>query len=314
MPLTNSQLRYYDSRLLRLPDDKRKDYHRQVDWLINSLSRELTADTAVEITKVVKAGSFAKFTILRKSNDDPVDVDVVFYLSGRSVQRETLGNLNDTIHNLLISIYPNKAVGDFEIQRRATTVSFLGTGLSVDVVPVIADESQPDYGWQFNPVDGTVSLTCPSAHIQFIRDRKDKDGDFRTLVRLAKRWRNHAELQPLTSFAIELILAHLVDKGSMAGTLERKFEEFLLYIAQSGLQNAVTFPENGWSTGSFTEPVVIIDPASSSNNVTARVSEGERQQIVATAKKSWETTHFASTEDDASLWKEVFGPRFRTED
>ena len=314
MPLTNSQLRHYDSKVLRLPDDKRKDYHRQVDWLINSLSRELKARTAAKITKVVKAGSFAKFTILRKSNNDPVDVDVVFYLSGRNVQRETLHNLNDTIHSLLISIYPQKALGDFEIQRRAATVSFLGTGLSVDVVPIIADGSRPDYGWQFNPADGTASQTCPPAHIQFIRDRKDKDRDFRALVRLAKRWRNHAELTPLKSFAIELILAHLVDKGSMAGTLERRFEEFLLYIAQSGLQKTIAFPENGWSIGSFNDPVIIIDPASRTNNVTARITDAERRQIVATAQSSWETAHFASTEDDASLWKEVFGPRFRTED
>ena len=313
MPLTNSQLRHYDSRVLRLPDDKRRDYHRQVDWLISSLSRKLTANTTVKVTKVVKAGSFAKFTILRKSNDDPVDVDVVFYLSGRSVLRDTLHDLNDIIHNLLISIYPNKAVGDFEIQRRATTVSFLGTGLSVDVVPVIADVSRPDYGWQFNPTEGTVSQTCPPAHIQFIRDRKAKDKDFRTLVRLAKRWRNHAELKPLKSFAIELILAHLVDNGNMMGALERRFEEFLLYIAQSGLRKAITFPENGWSAGSFADPVIIVDPASSTNNVTTRVSEKERQQIVATAEKSWETAHFASIEDDNDLWKEVFGPRFTTE-
>ena len=313
MPLTNSQLRHYDSRVLRLPDDKRKDYHRQVDWLIDSLSRELKANTTVKITKVVKAGSFAKFTILRKSNNDPVDVDVVFYLSGQSVRRETLRNLNDTIHDLLISIYPNKAVGDFKIQRRATTVSFLDTGLSVDIVPVIADESRPDYGWQFNPADGSVSQTCPPAHIQFVRDRKDKDNDFRTLVRLAKRWRNHAELKPLKSFAIELILAHLVDNGNIVGTLERRFEEFLLYIAQSGLRKAITFPENGRSIGSFTDPVVIVDPASSTNNVTARITEAECQEIVAMAKESWEAAHFASTEDDNNLWKEVFGPRFTTE-
>ena len=314
MPLTNSQLRHYDSKVLRLPDDKRKDYHRQVDWLIDNLSRKLAANTTVRVTKVVKAGSFAKFTILRKSNDDPVDVDVVFYLSGLSVLHKTLHNLNDTIHKLLISIYPNKAVGDFEIQRRATTVSFLGTGLSVDIVPVIADVSRPDYGWQFNPADGTVSQTCPQAHVRFIRDRKAKDMDFCTLVRLAKRWRNHAELKPLKSFAIELILAHLVDNGNMTGTLERRFEEFLLYIAQSGLREAITFKKNCRAIGPFTHPVIIVDPVSSANNVTARVTDAERQQIVATAENSWETAHFASTENDTTLWKEVFGPRFRTED
>lgn len=312
MPLTDSQLRHYDSSVLRLPDDKRRDYHRQVDWLVSSLSRELQAHTTVKITKVVKAGSFAKFTILRKSSNDPVDADVVFFLSDRSVERETLSTLNDTIQQLLIRIYPNKEVGDFEIQRKATTVSFLSTGLSVDVVPVIADGVRPGYGWQFNS-DGTVTQTCPSTHIQFVRDRKAKDKDFRTLVRLAKRWRNHAGLNPLKSFAIELILGHLVDNGNLAGTLERRFEHFLLYIAQSGLRKAITFPENGTSASSFLAPVVIVDPASNDNNVTARITEVEREEIVATAKESWQAAHFASAEDESDLWKEVFGPRFTTE-
>jgi len=314
MPLTNSQLRHYDSRVLRLPDDKRKDYHRQVDWLIGNLGSKLQANTTVKITKVVKAGSFAKFTILRKFNDDPVDVDVVFFLSGRTVQRETLVTLNDTIHDLLVSVYPNKVVGDFQIQRQATTVSFLSTGLSVDVVPVIEDRDRPDYGWQFNRADGTLTQTCPSAHIQFVRDRKAQEGDFRTLVRLGKRWRNHAELKPLKSFVIELVMGHLIDNGNATGTLERKFEEFLLYIAQSGLQRAITFPENDSPISSFPDPVVVVDPASSTNNVTSRITEGERVQIVAEARKSWETAHFASTENDGALWKEVFGPRFRAED
>ena len=312
MPLTDSQLRRYDSSVLRLPDDKRKDYHRQVDWLVSSLSRELQANTSVKVAKVVKAGSFAKFTILRKTNDDPVDVDVVFFLSDRSVQHETLSTLNDTIQKLLIGIYPNKEVGDFEIQRKATTVSFLSTGLSVDVVPVVADGVRPDYGWQFNS-DGTVTQTCPSAHIQFVQDRKVKDKDFRTLVRLAKRWRNHAELKPLKSFAIELILGHLVDDGQMTGALERRFERFLLYIAQSGLRETIIFPENGASTALFADPVVIVDPASDTNNVTARITEVERQGIVAMAEESWEAAHFASIEDESDLWKEVFGPRFTTE-
>src|SRR5947209_4557197 len=107
MALTNIQFRYYDSNLLRLPADKRTEYHAQVDRLIAELSRSVRDNTDIEITKIVKAGSFAKFTILRKTSVDPVDVDVVFYISGKSVDEETLQSLNDTIYELLIKIYPN---------------------------------------------------------------------------------------------------------------------------------------------------------------------------------------------------------------
>lgn len=165
MTLTNTQLCYYDSNVLRLPADKRKEYHAQVDRLIAELSRRLRGRTEIKITKVVKAGSFAKFTILRKTSTDPVDVDVVFYTSGRNIDRETLQSLNDTIYDLLIKIYPNKDVEDFQIQRKAATVSFVGTGLSVDIVPVIEDEYRAGYGWQFDPQDGSIIQTCPPAQI-----------------------------------------------------------------------------------------------------------------------------------------------------
>lgn len=89
MGLTNTELRYYDSNVLRLPADKRKEYHEQVDRLIDELRKSVRDRTEIKITKVVKAGSFAKFTILRKTNVDPVDVDVVFYISGRDASQET---------------------------------------------------------------------------------------------------------------------------------------------------------------------------------------------------------------------------------
>ena len=314
MPLTNTQLCYYDSNVLRLPADKRKEYHEQIDRLIAALSQSIRGRTEIKITKVVKAGSFAKFTILRKTSVDPVDVDVVFYISGRRIDQETLESLNDTIHDLLIRIYPNKNVEDFQIQRKAATVSFVGSGLSVDIVPVIEHEGQPGYGWQFDLQDGSRMQTCAPCQIQFVRDRKDQDKDFRTLIRLAKKWRNHAELKPLKSFTIELIMAYILDQEGSNGSIDQRFRRFLLYIAQSGLKETIRFPENTAPFGSFSDPVIILDPVYSLNNVAARITEAERQQIAATAQEAWEAANFASVENDNEVWKEIFGPRFKVED
>lgn len=314
MALTNTELRYYDSNVLRLPADKRKEYHAQVDRLIEALRKSVKEKTEIKITKVVKAGSFAKFTILRRTAYDPVDVDVVFYISGRDAGKETLDSLNTTIYDLLIKIYPNKSVEDFEIQRKAATVTFVGTGVSVDIVPVIEDESRPGYGWQFDIHDDSKIQTCAPCQIQFVRDRKDQDGDFRTLVRMAKKWRNYAEIKPLKSFAIELIMAHVLASQGREGSIEQRFRNFLLYIAQSGLRERISFPENSLPLGSFSDPVVIFDPVYSFNNVTSRISEAERQEIVAAAQDAWETVNFASVENDVAVWKEVFGPGFKVED
>lgn len=313
MPLTNAQLKYYDSNVLRLPAEKRTEYHKQVDRLISELSKSIREKTEIKIKKVVKAGSFAKFTILRKTASDPVDVDVVFYIDAGSVDGETLQTLNDKIYELLIDVYPTKSVEDFEIQRKAAKVSFVGTGLDVDIVPVIADDSRDGYGWQYDLQDGSKTETCAPCQIKFVRDRKDKDSDFRTLVRMAKRWRNYAELTHLKSFHIELILAYILDQEGLEGLIEQRFRKFLLYIAQSELKDTISFPENTLPLASFSDPVVIIDPVCSTNNTASRISEAERQEIVKAADEAWEAANFASAEDDPEIWKEIFGPRFKVE-
>ncbi|MFZ6687659.1 CBASS oligonucleotide cyclase [Undibacterium sp. SXout11W] len=314
MPLANTQFKYYDSNVLRLPADKRKEYHAQVDRLIVALTSKLKEQTELKVTKVVKAGSFAKYTILRKTNDDPVDVDVVFYISGKNANNETLASLTQTIYEVLTKLYPNKSVEHFEIQRKAATVEFVGSGLSVDIVPVIEDPWKPGYGWQYDIRDGSRVETCAPCQIKFVQDRKEKDANFRTLVRLAKRWKRHAELGALKSFMIELIAAYVLDTCGSEGSIDKRFRDFLMYIAQSGLKEVIAFPENGIIFPTFSDPVVIIDPVNKSNNVASRITETERQEIVAAAAAAVDTAHFASEENDIEIWKELFGPRFKVEE
>lgn len=314
MPINNTQFRYYDSNVLRLPADKRKEYHEQVDRLISELTKRVHEQTEIKVTKVVKAGSFAKYTILRKTSEDPIDVDVVFYISGRSVDKETLESLSETIYNLLIKLYPNKAVEHFEIQRKAATVKFIRSGLSVDIVPVIEDSARPGYGWQYDIHDGSKIQTCAPCQIKFVRDRKNVDSDFRTLVRLAKKWKNYVGLKPLKSFTIELIIAHVLAKNGKDGSIEKRFRDFLLYISQTELKEVIYFLENGIVSPQFSDPVVILDPVCNSNNVASRITEAERSEIVTAATEAWETANHASFEEDIEIWKELFGPRFKVED
>jgi hypothetical protein len=124
----------------------------------------------------------------------------VFYIDGKNIDDTTLDNLNDLIYSLLTKIYPTKAVEDFEIQRRAATVTFVKSGISVDIVPVIQDESNPNHGWQYDLKSKERNLTCAPCHIQFIRDRKNSDKHYRTLVRMAKRWKNFENPQALNLF------------------------------------------------------------------------------------------------------------------
>jgi hypothetical protein len=109
-------------------------------------------------------------------------------------------------------------------------------------------------------------------------------------------------------------MAHVLAKNGKDGSIEKRFRDFLLYIAQSELKEVITFPENGLFLQTFTDPVVILDPVCDTNNVASRISEDERKEIVAAATEAWETAIFASTEDDFDLWKELFGPRFKVKE
>lgn len=311
--LKNTDLRYYDAEVLRLPKEKRTEYHAQVDRLVATLSSAVKDKTKIKITRVVKAGSFAKFTILRKTVDDPVDVDVVFYICGRNLEASSFESLSSDIYDLLVELYPSKGVEDFEIQKRAATVTFKGTGLAVDVVPVIEIPGKDGHGYQFD-TEGGKTLTCAPCQIGFVKTRKDADSDYRTLVRLAKKWRNYQEVKALKSFHIELILAHLQDAHGPCESVEQRLRDFFLYIAQTGLRTPISFPENKGNVPKFTHPVVIIDPVNNQNNTAARITEAERAGIVAKATEAWETANFASVEDDPAAWKELFGPKFKTRD
>src|SRR6185436_1268623 len=127
--MNDAQLLYYDHNVLRLTQEARTTYHGQVDRLISALRKAIHGKTDFKVTRVIKAGSFAKYTILRKGEGRKVDVDVAFYLSDKDIDKEDLQSLNEQLFNFLTSLYPNKNVEDFEIQKRAATVTFVGSGL-----------------------------------------------------------------------------------------------------------------------------------------------------------------------------------------
>lgn len=309
--MNDTQLSYYDHNVLRLEGKDRTTYHGQVDRLISALTKSIHAETDFKVTRVIKAGSFAKHTILRRGEGRSVDVDVAFYLSDKDVDKEDLASLNDQIYKFLVAQYPTKNVEDFEIQRRAAKVTFVGSGLDVDIVPIIEIPTQQDFGWQFG-TDGSKVLTNVPGQLTFIKDRKKKDKYFRSLVRLAKQWRHYNDVPGLKGYSIELIVAYLLDKNGTGESLEQRLTHFLWYLADSALKETISFPENNGSIGTFGEPVKIVDPVNGENNVGARISDDERKAVAKKAEESWETVHFASAEEDLEVWKEVFGPRFKT--
>jgi hypothetical protein len=314
MVLNDAQLGVFVSKALHLGPGKRKGFLDQVDNLIKQLKLKITEDASFKVKGFTKTGSIMKGTVLKPKGDYGVDADVAVFLDLSEAEKDDVDRLHSIIRRLLIAVYPTKKPLDFEVQPRTLGIHFHVSGLDVDLVPVIPIPSQPGYGWQPSSQGGKPVKTSIQGQLDFIRKRRDADPRFKSIVRLLKKWRNENELDHFRSFAIELIASQLYDRDGAASCLEAGLQRFFLFVAQSGLKQPITFPELGEIRTFPNDPVVILDPVNKDNNVTLRLTESQRLEIVAAARIAWETIEAAKWKsgkgETLDLWKEVMGRSF----
>ena len=319
MELTDSQLGCFVDNSLKLPKGKRTEYLEQVDNLITVFSAAAKKDPVINIRKFLKTGSLWKGTVLRPRGDFGVDADIAVFLNTDGASKFDLASLHQRLRLLLCAAYPQKKPEDFTVQPRTLGIVFRVSGMEVDLVPIIPIEGPGDYGWQPSSTGDAPIKTSVGKQLEFIRTRKDGYHQFTALVRLVKHWRNHHELdETLRSFMIELIVSHLQDDEGSPPSLEKGLLRFFLYVAQSELRDPVIFPENGKVTSLPKDPVVILDPVNTENNVARRLTDLERQEIVNKATAAWETLTAARNNnfkgETLEYWKETFGRSFVIEE
>lgn len=318
MRLNDIALRYFDKNILRLEDEEKAGYIKQLDNLRDTLWEKVKEQGKYKIIKFLKAGSMQKGTVLRPRDGFGVDADLAVYFSDEDLETYDLNNLHSQLRDLLIAIYPQKQPEDFEVNPRTLAITFLTSGLDVDLVPIIAD-GPDNYGWQPSAVGAPPLRTSVTGHIEFISRRAQEDSRYRAIVRILKRWRNHKELDALRSFHIELICAYLQDTKGAVPTIEDGLLRFFLYIAQTRLSLRLAFPENTDTSHLFPgDTVVILDPVNDTNNVACRITTDERDEIVSGATHAWEIITTANNKtfkgDTLELWKEVMGRAFVIEE
>lgn len=318
MMLTDAEIGVFVAQVLKLPPGKRREYLRQVDYLIKRLEKKISEDSSFAVRKFTKTGSLRKGTVLRPRDGVGVDADIAVDLDVSEASKDDLELLHSIIRGLLIAVYPQKAPDDFKVQPRTLGIHFHDSGLDVDLVPIVPISDEPGYGWQPSSQGGSPVKTSVTGQLAFIKARSDADPRYRTLVRLLKRWRDHQELDALRSFGIELLLAYLQDRDGPAPSLEEGLVRFFLFVGQSELREPVGFPENGRIRRYPSAPVVILDPVNADNNVTSRITEAERQEIVAKATPAWEAISAATWNpykgETLELWRDVFGRSFVIEE
>src|SRR5262249_5062851 len=149
-----------------------EEANRQTDYMIERLKNKVGADGTFELEKVLKAGSNAKFTSLRKTEENLFDVDLGAYYSGKGATKERLDTLIQFTRDQLREIYPTKKDEGFEKLKSAVRVKFRsGIKLNVDMAPIIRDDSLDveNGGWIPRP-DGW-RLTSVTAHNRFVQKR-----------------------------------------------------------------------------------------------------------------------------------------------
>ena len=135
---------------VNLPKDKANDFRAQVRGLREKLESYLGEHPDFTLKKIMLSGSLAKGTALRNLND----IDVACYIGGADAPKD-VAKLLTYLAERLRKAYPNFSPDQVKPQTYSVTVSFRGSGLDVDVVPILYDG---DPEWRGNLVsqdDGT---------------------------------------------------------------------------------------------------------------------------------------------------------------
>lgn len=311
MRFSDKDLGTYVSNKLALPGEERNEYRAQVGRLLENLSDVLGRDGSYRIKKFRRAGSLEKGTSNRPRAGRPVDADVGVYFDVDDLSSFDIAHLQELIKKLLVTAYPQKNADDFDDSgARTFGIVFKGSGLEVDLVPIVSLDDAANYGLQYSR-KGDCVKTSVKVHLDHYRDHAGRDPLLAPTLRLAKRWRYWQELDGIQSFHLELLLSFLVDRYGPAAGLEDGLRRLFLFIFRD-LGRGVTF--DGSDIARFSDPVVIVDPANHHNNVAARIQLGERDAFFAAARAAYETLTWAQglpvKGETIAAWKELFGDNF----
>jgi hypothetical protein len=200
-------------------------------------------------------------------------------------------------------------------------VSFRGSGLDVDVVPILYDGDPEWYGNLVSQEDGSLLKTSIPRHLEFSKKRKDThEHDFAQIVRLVKFWTRKVKQENpnfrFKSFMIELVLSHLSDEGADFSDYPEVLQRFFTYVIRSDLRKRIQFDDYYASEeiGGFSEPVQMIDPVNPKNNVSRLYSVEQADAVVNAAAQAGDAIDAALAAPTKQLtvyyWQQVFGPSF----
>lgn len=301
---------------VNLPKDKADVYRAQARRLRERLDAYVSEHPDFSLKKILMSGSLAKGTALRSLND----IDMACYIGGADTPTQ-VADLLEYLAARLRKAFPNFKPDQVQPQTYSVTVSFRGTGLDVDVVPILYAGDPDWYGDLVSQDDGSLLKTSIPRHLDFCSKRKRaQEMHFAQVVRLVKFWarkeKGEREGFRFKSFLVELVLAHLADQGHDLSDYPEALQAFFTYVAKSGLRERVVFEDyyRASAVGALADPVQIIDPVNPENNASRLYTARNADVIVEAALDAGDAIDAAlaapTKQETVYYWQKVFGPSF----
>ncbi|MET4691227.1 CBASS oligonucleotide cyclase [Sinorhizobium fredii] len=302
---------------VNLPKDKADEYRAQAGRLREKLERYLEEHPNFTLRKIMLSGSLAKGTALRSLND----IDIACYISGADAPKD-VRELLEYLAERLRKAFPNFDPDQVQPQTYSVTVSFRGSGLDVDVVPILYDGDAQWYGNLVSQEDGSFLKTSIPLHLNFAAKRKRaQEKHFAQVVRLAKFWARRMKQERdgfrFKSFMVEMILAKLCDDGLDFSDYPEALQHFFTYIARTDFRQLIVFDDYYpvTSVGTSSDTVKIFDPVNAVNNVARLYTAANADAIVDAAIDAGDAIDAALAAPTKQLtvayWQKVFGPSFQ---
>lgn len=315
----HSEIKTFAEDRVNLPVAAAKKHRDQVKTLRERLERKIDADPGYGLVKMLHAGSVAKGTALRNVHD----LDTAVYVKASEAPTASDSQLVPWLAERLYEANTNMSRDQFVENEHCVTVSFKGTGLDVDVVPVLYEGGADDRGYLVRKRTGVRLLTSITLHLRFIRARKATYGpNFAELIRLTKWWKRTANERDedfrFKSFMIELLWADLADSGLSLADYPTALERFFAAIVKTEFSEQVAFTDFCAASEiprRSTAAVEVLDPVNAENNVGVLYKTADRDRIVTAAHTALDAlteARFAPTKGRAvECWQTVLGPTFK---
>lgn len=288
----------------------------QTNRLRERLEAYLAEHPDFGLSKMLLSGSLAKGTALKSISD----IDVACYVASESAP-DKITELIDWLAKKLESAFPNFKPEQIKRKTYSVGVNFISTGNEVDVVPILYGGDPQWRGYLISQDTGEKLMTSVPMHLEFVRKRKKaNDVHFAQLVRLIKFWSNLRKQEDegfrFKSFLVELIVAHLADRGTALDDYPEALAAFFNYIAVDDLRTVIVFADyyDPRTCAATTDPVRAWDPVNCENNVAKLYTAENKTKIVQAALNAGDAIdsalHAVTKADTVRYWQKVFGPTF----